>query len=303
MIVVDDLVPLASGGTAELFLGYSQGRRVVVKVARADRPGASAALEAEASVLETLTVACAPRLLGRARVDGRSAIVLEHISMPTLRSVIASAPATRSPASGLRALATAVCEAVSRVHDAGIAHADLTPGNILVDPASRVVRLIDFGVAAPFGRELAPLATVEYAAPERHAADCRAHPAVDVYSLGVICYELFAGVRPFDGSARLLRLDHTARRVPRISERAVVPAAIDDAIARAMAKTPEARPHNAGALAAALSQAATTLRRPPVTEARPAQLRAMLVGFTWRAGAATVSDVAESVRAVIAYST
>src|SRR5215831_8315353 len=107
MIVLDDLVPLASGGTAEVFLARSHGRRVVVKVARADRAGAADALEAEAAVLETLTVACAPRLLGRTRVDDRSAIVLEHITLPTLRSVIAGSPATRSQAIDLRALATA----------------------------------------------------------------------------------------------------------------------------------------------------------------------------------------------------
>src|SRR5215470_4660499 len=103
MIVFDDLVPLASGGTAELFVARSHGRRVVVKVARADCAGAADALEAEASVLETLSVACAPRLLGRTWVDGRSAIVLEHIAMPTLRSVIASAPSSPVGSTDLRA--------------------------------------------------------------------------------------------------------------------------------------------------------------------------------------------------------
>src|SRR5262245_25156588 len=152
MIEVHDLVPLAHGGTAELFLAQSGGRRVVVKVARDDRPGASEALAAEASVLAKLAGSPAPRLIGRTQLRGRDALVIEHIDLPVLRAAIAAEP---RPVLDRLALALAVCRAVAWVHDAGLVHADLTPDNILVDPDRRAVRLIDFGLAAPAGAALA----------------------------------------------------------------------------------------------------------------------------------------------------
>ncbi|TMQ02310.1 MAG: hypothetical protein E6J91_52610, partial [Deltaproteobacteria bacterium] len=208
VIAIDDLVPLARGGTAELFTARSGGVRVVVKQAREDRPGAAAALAAEAAVLARLDGGAAPRLLGRTRVAGREALVLEHLAMPTLR---AAAP----PPDDRIAIAAAVCAAVAQIHAAGVVHADLTPDNILVDPRRGAVRVIDFGVAAPIGSVLAPLVTVGYAAPERRVAGCRADPAIDVYALGVICYELLAGAAPFDGAPGERRVGHAAHRVPR----------------------------------------------------------------------------------------
>lgn len=255
MITVDDLVPLARGGTAELFAGRAGGDRVVVKLARDDRAGAAAALAAEAEILEVLArvdPGLAPRLVGRIRLRGRDALVLEHLARLTLRA---------AKASGLAA-AAAVAAAVARIHAAGVVHGDLTPDNLLIDDAG--VRPIDFGTAAVIGGALAPLATVGYAAPERQVAGCAADPAVDVYALGVLCFELITGAAPFAGAVGERRVAHAAHRVPWLRERVAVPAELDALVAAAMAKAPAERP-TAAALAAAL--AAATAGAPTLTTA------------------------------------
>ena len=327
-MIVDDLVPLARGGTAELFAAWTDGVRVVVKLARDDRAGASAALAAEAAVLTQLGQrgpGLAPRLLGRTRVRDRDALVLEHIALPTLRAALAT-PGDRVAA------AAAICAAVARVHAAGIVHGDLTPDNLLIDAPRGEARLIDFGTSAALGAELAPLITVGYAAPERLLAGCLADPAVDVYALGVLCYELLTGVAPFDGALGERRVAHAARRIPRVSERTTVAPAVDDLIARAMAKLSAHRTTDAAALAAGLtasrppttadrqpitadrqpiteSRAPTTVNRPPTTDSPPAATRtrspsrpALLVGFRWAAGAATIRDTVATTGGVLAYS-
>jgi eukaryotic-like serine/threonine-protein kinase len=300
VIAVDGLVPLARGGTAELFAAWAGGVRVVVKLARDDRAGAGAALAAEAGVIEQLGPALAPRLLGRTRIRDRDALVLEHIALPTLRA----AP----PAPGDReAAAAAICATVARVHAAGIVHADLTPDNILIDVRSGAVRLIDFGTSAAIGGVLAPLATVGYAAPERMVAGCRADPAVDVYALGVLCYELVTGGAPFEGALGERRIAHAARRIPRASERVAVAPAVDEIIARAMAKLPAHRTTDAAAMAAALGAGRGAKAPAPPTAARDAPTRtpsrpALLVGFRWAAGAAAIRDAVAGAGGVLAYS-
>lgn len=102
-------------------------------------------------------------------------------------------------------LFTSVCRAVNYAHQNLILHRDLKPGNILVTNDGRV-KLLDFGIAklldesgsaVPLTRTGIPLLTPEYAAPEQFQNEPPS-TSIDVYSLGVILYELLAGARPFD---------------------------------------------------------------------------------------------------------
>ena len=101
-----------------------------------------------------------------------------------------------------------VCEGVRHGHQRGVIHRDLKPSNLLVDESGQV-KIIDFGVAAATGSGAAPtkmhtktgelLGTLQYMSPEQcladpHALDTRS----DVYSLGVVLYELLCDALPYD---------------------------------------------------------------------------------------------------------
>src|SRR5205807_809360 len=99
-------------------------------------------------------------------------------------------------------LATQICAGIDEIHDAGIAHGDLKPDNVLVD-GSGVAKVTDFGVArisAP--AEPGKLAgTLEYMSPEQ-LEGAPADPASDIYALGVMLCELYTAQRPWGAVAR-----------------------------------------------------------------------------------------------------
>jgi serine/threonine protein kinase len=112
-----------------------------------------------------------------------------------------------------------VCEAVHYAHQHLVIHCDLKPGNILVNNEG-IPKLLDFGTATLLSTEAAEnltaprLMTIRYASPEQLRGG-RVSTASDIYSLGVILYELLAGVHPFTGSAETL--DTPERTAPKPS--------------------------------------------------------------------------------------
>jgi eukaryotic-like serine/threonine-protein kinase len=162
------------------------------------------------------------------------------------------------PAEAAR-IAAAVADGLDVAHQAGIIHRDIKPSNIMLT-ASGGVKVMDFGIAAAWeahsttGQQL--LATASYAAPERIMGG-RATPAGDLYSLGVVLYEMLTGRPPFlaDNAEQLLRAH--LELAPRPVRALVfwVPAEIAAACEAALAKDPAGRPASAGALAAQLRAA------------------------------------------------
>ena len=121
-----------------------------------------------------------------------------------------------------------ICNAVNYAHQNLVLHRDLKPGNILITNDGRV-KLLDFGIAklldeggsaVPLTRTGAPMLTPEYAAPEQFSGNSLS-TSVDVYSLGVILYELLSGERPFEFSEKtFIEMDKMVREAdpPRPSE-------------------------------------------------------------------------------------
>lgn len=165
------------------------------------------------------------------------------------------------------AVATHALAGLQAAHDRGILHRDLKPANLMLVARfgdRSFVKLLDFGFAAllggnlPADKTLTPARTLvgtpAYAAPERLRGDDRRDPRTDLYSLGVVLYEMLAGVRPFDAGT-FSELARKAQTEPPPSLRLYrpdTPEALERVILRALAKTPEERWPNAESFAAAL---------------------------------------------------
>lgn len=146
-----------------------------------------------------------------------------------------------------------VVSALAAAHKAGIVHRDIKPENILISKEGRV-KVADFGLAhgALIGSTMTAessvvLGSVSYLSPEqvqRGVSDSRS----DVYSAGIVAYELFVGEKPFSGDTPIqIAYMHVNNRIPRISEsRKDVPKALDDLIYRATSSSADDRPRDAG---------------------------------------------------------
>jgi len=161
------------------------------------------------------------------------------------------------PAAQARAIAEQLCDALAGAHAQGIVHCDVKPANVLITAAGKV-KVGDFGVARlAEGTSQAPSVTVagtpRYMSPEQ-ARGQPTGPSTDVYSAGVVLYEMLAGEPPFvSGSAVELGLRHVQEEPPPLG--AAVPAALREVLARALAKDPGERYRDGAAMAGALRAA------------------------------------------------
>jgi serine/threonine-protein kinase len=176
-----------------------------------------------------------------------------------------------------------VLQALAAAHDAGLVHRDVKPENILISSDGRI-KVADFGLARAVeatGMTTTGLliGTVSYLAPEQVSTG-RADPRSDVYSAGIVLFELLTGAPPYDGDTPLsIAYRHVNDSVPAPSKLlAGVPRELDEVVRRATLRDPDARPATARELlvgvrlaqqAVAGSGATTSLR--PIADARPVQ--------------------------------
>ena len=177
-------------------------------------------------------------------------LVMELLNGPSMKEEIATKG--RMTLAEVQAIVPSLCTALQFAHDLGIVHRDLKPANIVAhefSPGQRVYKVVDFGLAnlrdTEETRLTGPhefLGTIAYASPEQltgAAIDSRS----DVYSLGAVVYEMLTGRAPFGGPDAMAMLSaHLHSPVPRVSEViAEVPAWVDIAVSRALAKDPAER--------------------------------------------------------------
>jgi serine/threonine-protein kinase len=210
-------------------------------------------------------------------VDGRIYIAMELIEGSTLREKLAAGPL---PAAEAVRIARDVVRAVSRAHSGGIAHRDLKPDNIMLS-TDGIVKVLDFGLAKPvemvdsgekvesvtWTQEGRIVGTPGYMSPEQGTGR-KVDVRTDVFSLGVILYEMVTGVRPFKGETSMDVVIATSRDA-HVRASTLVPALnarVADLIDRCLEKEPDARYANADALLAALD--AIDVPRPQSTRTR-----------------------------------
>ncbi|MFB9377700.1 Stk1 family PASTA domain-containing Ser/Thr kinase [Kineococcus gynurae] len=202
-------------------------------------------------------------------------LVMELVGGQTLKDVIAEHGAL-TPRETLD-VGEAVCDALAEAHRKGVLHRDVKPANVLVGDDGRV-KVADFGLAraataagstAASAHEL--MGTVEYLAPERVArgvADARS----DVYGVGVLLFEMLTGEPPFHGDDPVrLAYRHVYDEAPAPSSLVPeLPPLLDSVVAEALAKDPDDRPADAGALLLRLRAVRAALT-PTELDTRPAR--------------------------------
>jgi serine/threonine protein kinase/Tfp pilus assembly protein PilF len=161
-------------------------------------------------------------------------------------------------------IATGVARGLERSHERGIVHRDIKPGNIMVT-SDGLVKIMDFGIAklsgeATITRTGSSVGTAPYMSPEQAGGGAVDH-RTDIWSLGVLLYEMITGRRPFAGEyapAIVYAIIHEEPTSP-AALRSDVPAELERVVMKAVAKSPAERYQSAGDMRAALESCARSI--------------------------------------------
>jgi serine/threonine protein kinase/Tfp pilus assembly protein PilF len=175
--------------------------------------------------------------------DGRTFLVMGFYEGETLKQKIERDPMSMA---GLLDIAMQAARGLTRAHEAGIVHRDIKPANLIVTTRGEV-KILDFGLAKLAGRTLltrtgSTLGTAAYMSPEQARGEAVDH-RTDIWSLGVVLYEMIAGRRPFasDYEQALVYQILNAEPEPLSKVRPETPAGLAQIVGHAMAKQPAER--------------------------------------------------------------
>jgi beta-lactam-binding protein with PASTA domain len=252
---------LGTGGMADVFLATDQqlGRQVAVKLLHrrfAEDPGFVERFRREAQAAAGLQHPNVVSVYDRGSFDDTYYIAMEYLPGRSLKQLIRD----EAPLEPIRAIdiTIQILKAARFAHRRGVIHRDLKPHNVIVDDSGHA-KVTDFGIARAGASDMTEtgsiMGTAQYLSPEQ----AQGHPVSagsDVYSVGVVLYELLTGRVPFDGeSAVTIALKHVSEspRPPRVINPAIPPE-LEQVVLWSLNKDPSDRPTDADQLITALEQ-------------------------------------------------
>jgi len=197
---------IARSGMASIYRGTDMrsGRKVAIKVPHPEMeadPVLFDRFKREAEIGEKLDHPGVMKVLDSGE-PGQVYMVMEWVDGRLLRKLLAGS--TKLPTDRARNITIAICDALDYIHRNGVVHRDLKPENIMIGDEDRI-KLIDFGIAGKagarrltFGKLSQIAGTPDYISPEQVKGK-RGDGRSDIYSLGVILYEMLTGTTPFGG--------------------------------------------------------------------------------------------------------
>jgi serine/threonine protein kinase len=256
------IAPIASGGMAVVARAWDHviGRYVAVKALRAPEnpeidPYAVERFRREAQAAARITHPNVVAIYDFIEENTRQYLVMEYVDGINLKRLVAEQGPF--PVSRALAITEQICAALAAAHARGIIHRDIKPQNILLTPDGRA-RLTDFGIVRVSGDDALTrsgiiLGTADYLSPEQARGE-RLTPQTDLYSLGVVLYEMLTGVPPFAGDSpvTVARL-HATMVIPPLAEmNPDLPAGLEAVLRKAVEREPRRRYRTAIAMGQAM---------------------------------------------------
>lgn len=286
---------VGSGGMADVYLAEDQllGRQVAVKLLHhhfAEDQEFVERFKREASSAAGLSHQNIVGIFDRGEWQGTYYIAMEYVAGRSLKTIVRE----QGPLEPTQAIdiVIQILRAARSAHRRGVIHRDLKPHNVIIDEEGRA-RVTDFGIARAGASDMtltgSIMGTAQYLSPEQ-AQGHVVSGSSDLYSIGVILYELLTGVVPFDGETAVAIAFKQVSAQPRPPSEVnpATPPALDAVVLRALAKDPAQRYADADEFIAALQREREALPASAAT-AGTAVLSAGPVGVGWAAASGTRS--------------
>ncbi|TMK92903.1 MAG: serine/threonine protein kinase, partial [Actinobacteria bacterium] len=264
---------LGAGGMANVYLAEDQelGRRVAIKILNERHANDEQFVERfrrEAKNAAGLSHPNIVSIFDRGQAEGTYYIAMEYLDGRSLKELITARGPAPIPVSV--DYARQILAALRVAHRQNLVHRDIKPHNVLVDGEGRV-KVTDFGIAragpSQMTEEGSIIGTAQYLSPEQ-AQGAPVTPASDLYSVGIVLYELLTGSVPFGGETPVeLAMKHLSKvPEPPSRLRPEVPRDLDFVVMRALAKSPDERYQSADEMDADLARVARGVSVSPETE-------------------------------------